>query len=125
MNPRSAIPSTYTDPQPTPVPVPRADLPIEPLRDLVILQHLPPNSVIGRFVVPEEHQERPTVAVVLARGDGRHSESGEWVPVDPKIVVGAHVLVPDYVGSEFEVAGQKYTICRSDELMGVLKEPVN
>lgn len=118
-----ALPSAYQGgPEPDPsAPAVPEDLPLDPLRDLLILRHLPARQSFGRFVIPQEHQERPTIAVILAAGKGRYTETGAWVPVDPKLQPGVHVLVPKFAGQEFEVGDEKYVVVRSDEAMGIVK----
>lgn len=93
---------------------------IRPLYDRVIIKRLEAESVsAGGFILPENAQEKPMQAVVVAVGAGKRNENGDLIPLDVK--VGDKVLFPKWSGTEFKINGEDLLIVTESDLLAILE----
>ena len=55
---------------------------------------------------------------VIALGTGKKGEDGKIVAFEVK--VGDKVLISKYGGTEVKIEGEKYTLVREDDILGVI-----
>lgn len=72
----------------------------------------------GIVIKGEDHSKRFKTATVVGVGDGRLLPSGEVVPL--LVNAGDRVVVGAYVGTSFEVDGEKFTVVSDVEILAVL-----
>jgi len=68
--------------------------------------------------IPESAQEKPLAGEVVAVGDGRIVD-GKFHPLD--IEPGERVQFAKYAGTEVTIRGEKFTLFREDDLLGVIE----
>ncbi len=96
-----------------------------PLGDRVLIQRVNAKEVTkGGIIIPDNAKEAPVEGKVIAIGPGatNHANSGD--PLKPPMVlkIGDHVLFGKYAGSEVQLDGEKYTLMREEDVLGVLTE---
>lgn len=93
---------------------------IRPLYDRVIIKRLDAESVSsGGFILPENAQEKPMQATVVAVGAGKRNDNGDLIPLDVK--VGDKVLFPKWSGTEFKINGEDLLIVTESDLLAILE----
>jgi chaperonin GroES len=75
-------------------------------------------QVRGGVIIPDSAQETSQEAKVIALGSGAKTKDGEVTPFEVK--VGDKVLIARFGGAEVRLDGQKYTIVREDDILGVV-----
>lgn len=93
-----------------------------PLGDRVLLRRVAAEKKHGSLYIPENSQEKPLEADVVAVGAGRFDEYGKLVPMSLK--VGDRVLMGKYSGVEVKIDEVEHTIVREDEVLMVIEERV-
>lgn len=89
-----------------------------PLDDRILVERLVAETkTAGGLYIPDSAQEKPTSGRVVAVGRGHRDAKGRTRPCD--VQVGDTVLFTAWAGSEIEVEGQKFTILRETDLLGV------
>jgi chaperonin GroES len=73
----------------------------------------------GGIIIPDSAKEKPLMGEVMAVGEGKPVEDGTLFPLD--VQVGNRVHIAKYSGIEVLVEGEKYTIFREDDLLGVIE----
>jgi chaperonin GroES len=92
---------------------------IRPIGDRILVQHVEEKEQVrGGVIIPDSAQEKPQEARVIALGTGRKGKNGEAIPYEVK--VGDRVLVAKYGGAEVKLDGQKFTLIREDDILGVI-----
>ncbi len=71
----------------------------------------------GGVILPDNAQEKPQEAKVLAVGSGAWVD-GKRVPLE--VAVGDTVLFSKYAGTEVKVEGEKYLILRESDVLAVI-----
>jgi chaperonin GroES len=94
-------------------------LKITPVGDRILVQYLEEKEQVrGGLIIPDSAKEKPQEAKVIALGTGQKSKDGEILPFEVK--VGDTVLLAKFGGSEVKLDGQKFTLVREDDVLGVL-----
>lgn len=92
---------------------------IKPIGDRVLVQAIEEKEQVrGGIIIPDSAKEKPQEAKVVALGTGKKGEDGKLVPFEVK--VGDKVLVSKYGGTEVKIDGEKYTLVREDDILGVI-----
>ncbi len=96
-----------------------AKVKIKPIGDRVLVKHVEEKEQVrGGIIIPDSAKEKPQEAEVIALGTGKKDENGKSVPFEVK--VGDKVLISKYGGTEVKVDGDKFTIVREDDILGVV-----
>ena len=96
-----------------------AKLKIKPVGDRILIQHIEEKEQVrGGVIIPDSAKEKPQEAKVIALGAGIKSKDGTVTPFEVK--VGDTVLVAKYGGAEVKLDGQKYTLVREDDILGII-----
>ena len=98
---------------------PKTKLRINPVGDRILLQYVEEKEQVrGGIIVPDSAREKPQEAKVIALGSGTKSKDGVLIPFEVK--VGDTVLVGKFAGGEVRLDGEKFTLVREDDILGVL-----
>lgn len=90
-----------------------------PLHDRVLVKRIPAEvETPGGLAIPEQAQDRPTEAYVIAVGDGHHFDDGTTRELHVR--VGDRVLFGNYTGTEATIEGEDYIILR--EALGFFEQ---
>jgi chaperonin GroES len=93
---------------------------LKPLDDgLVIKQLEAEEKTAGGIILPDSAKEKPQVGKVVAAGPGKTLENGKTAKMTVK--KGDEVIYPKYMGSEVEVDGDKYIICKESDILGIIE----
>lgn len=92
---------------------------IKPVNDRVVIARAPAEEKVGLIFVPTAAQEKPFRGTVMAVGPGKPDERGGRAPMSLK--AGDEVLIGKYTGTEVEISGEQYVVCREDDVLGVLE----
>ena len=91
---------------------------LKPLGDRVIVkQDEAEETTASGLFLASSSKEKPTTGVVLAVGEGKHTDDGKLIPMPVK--KGDHVLYGKYGGTEVEVQGEKVVILRADDIYAI------
>lgn len=94
-------------------------LTIRPVGDRILVQLIEEKEQVrGGVIIPDSAKEKPQEARVIALGSGPKNKNGEITPF--AVNVGEKVLISKYGGSEVKLDGQKYTLVREDDILGVI-----
>jgi chaperonin GroES len=92
---------------------------ITPIGDRILVQYIEEKEQTrGGIIIPDSAKEKPQQAKVIALGTGNRSKSGEITPFAVK--VGETVLLNQYAGGEVKIDGQKFTLVREDDILGLI-----
>ncbi len=92
---------------------------IRPLHDRVLVKRAEEErKTPGGIVIPDNAAEKPIMGKVIAVGNGKALENGEFRPLDIK--AGDKVLFGKYSGTEVKLDGEEYIVMREDDIMAVL-----
>lgn len=103
-------------------------LKLRALTDHVILRRDRPEEVSkGGIVIPEKARDyRQEVGTVVSVGPGRRAETtGELIPIDPGITVGARVVFPGFAGQDFTVDfvdEEPFLVVNAQDIMAAIEE---
>ncbi len=97
-----------------------AELKVRPLFDRIIVRREEAKEVVmGGIVIPDTAKEKPLEGTVVAVGQGRRNDSGEFVA--PVVKVGDMILIGKYSGTEVKVNGEDLVIIREDDILAVIE----
>ena len=92
---------------------------IRPLHDRVLVKRsAEERKSPGGIVIPDNATEKPVMGKVIAVGNGKALDSGEFRPLDVK--AGDRILFGKYSGTEVKLDGEEYVVMREDDIMAVL-----
>ena len=92
---------------------------IKPLLDKVVLEPLEPEEkTASGILLPNSAQEKPSMAKVVAVGDGGMVDGCE---VKMLVAVGDRVLYSKYAGSEMKIDGQVVKILSEKDILGIIE----
>ena len=92
-----------------------------PLADRILVKRLDKEEkTAGGIIIPDSAKEKPQEAEVIAVGNGKRLESGEYQTIDLK--AGDRILFGKYSGTEIKIDGEEHLILREDEILGVLEK---
>ena len=93
---------------------------IQPIGDRILVQPMEENEQVkGGIIIPDSAKEKPQNAKVIALGTGKTDKDGKKVPFEGK--VGDIVLISKYGGTEVKLDGEKFTLLREDDVLGIIK----
>ena len=93
---------------------------IQPIGDRILVQPMEENEQVkGGIIIPDSAKEKPQNAKVIALGTGKTDKDGKKVPFEVKI--GDTVLISKYGGTEVKLDGEKFTLLREDDVLGIIK----
>ena len=93
---------------------------IQPIGDRILVQPMEENEQVkGGIIIPDSAKEKPQNAKVIALGTGKTDKDGKKVPFEVK--VGDIVLISKYGGTEVKLDGEKFTLLREDDVLGIIK----
>ncbi len=90
-----------------------------PLGDRVVIKQLVAEKTTkSGIVLPDNAQEKPQEAEVVAVGPGKVCHGKE---VKMEVKVGDRVIYSKYAGTEFKMDGEEYIIVKQDDILAVIK----
>ena len=93
---------------------------IQPIGDRILVKLIEENEQRkGGIIIPDTAKEKPQYAKVIALGTGKTDKDGKKVPFEVK--VGDIVLISKYGGTEVKLDGEKFTLLREDDVLGIIK----
>ena len=93
---------------------------IRPLGDRVVIKQLAAEEKTkSGLYLADSAKEKPQNAKVIALGTGKTDKDGKKVPFEVK--VGDIVLISKYGGTEVKLDGEKFTLLREDDVLGIIK----
>jgi chaperonin GroES len=94
-------------------------LKIKPVGDRILLQYIEEKEQVrGGVIIPDSAKEKPQEAKVIALGSGPKTKAGASLAFE--VTVGDTVLVNKFGGAEVKLDGQKFTLVREDDILGVV-----
>jgi chaperonin GroES len=97
---------------------------LQPSNDRVLIKPIDEGEqTYGSIVIPDLGKEKPEMGEVIAVGQGRMSEFGQFIPVRHK--VGDIVLVPKIGTLRIDFEGEEFYIAQDREILAVIKESGN
>jgi chaperonin GroES len=91
----------------------------QPLADRVLIKPIDEKEQVKNgIIIPDSAKEKPQEGEVIALGTGKLDETGKRIEFTIK--KGDRVLISKYGGTEVQVDGEKYTILREDDILGVI-----
>jgi len=94
------------------------DMGVKPLGDRVLVEALEAEEVTkGGIVLPQNAQEKPQQAKVVAVGKGKISDGKV---IAPEVKKGDIVLYGKYSGTEFKLDGKDLLMLREDDILGII-----
>lgn len=92
----------------------------KPLQDRILVKRLDTETKsAGGIIIPDNAQEKPTQAEVIAVGHGKRLSNGELYTPDVK--VGDRVVFSTYAGSALKIDGDELLVLKEDDIFGVLQ----
>lgn len=93
---------------------------IEPRNGYVILRPKDEEEMLaGNIIIPDLGKEKPAIGVVLAVSPFYNYQTGEYV--SPDFEVGDTLLIPKIGSQRVTFEGEEYFICKTVEVIGVVK----
>ncbi len=91
----------------------------KPLADRVLIKSIDDKEQVKNgIIIPDSAKEKPQEGEVMALGTGKLDDSGKRIEFTVK--KGDKVLISKYGGTEVQIDGEKYTILREDDILGVI-----
>ena len=91
---------------------------VKPLGDRVLVEALEAEEVTkGGIVLPQNAQEKPQQAKVVAVGKGKVSDGKV---IAPEVKKGDVVLYGKYSGTEFKLDGKDLLMLREEDILGII-----
>lgn len=95
-------------------------VPIKPLADYVVAEQEAAESKTSTgLYLPDQAQEKPKVAKVLAVGAGRVGDDNDRIPLEVK--VGDRIVYGGYSTTEFKHDGKEYLLIKEENIYAVIK----
>lgn len=89
---------------------------IRPLHDRILARRLTAQEKTkGGIIIPDQAQEKPIEAEVVAVGNGKIMEDGTLRPLDLR--QGDRILFGKYSGTEVTLEGVEHLILREDDVL--------
>lgn len=93
---------------------------IRPLGEKVVIKKLEAQEKTkSGILLPNQAQEKPQIAEVMAVGPGGIIDGKEIVM---QVKVGDKVIFPKFAGTEIKLDGTEYTIIEESKLLGIIEE---
>lgn len=96
-------------------------LKLRPLADRVVVEPSEQEETFagGQLVLPETAKEKPQQGKIVAVGQGRRDDNGNYIALDVK--EGDTVLFAKYAGTEIKVDGRKVLILKESDILAVVE----
>jgi chaperonin GroES len=95
-------------------------VPIKPLADYVVAQQEAAESKTSTgLYLPDQAQEKPKIAKVLAVGSGKIGDDNERVPLE--VSVGDRIIYGGYSTTEIKLGGKDYLLIKEENIYAVIK----
>ncbi|MGB3368164.1 MAG: co-chaperone GroES [Acidaminobacteraceae bacterium] len=93
---------------------------IRPLGEKVVIKKLEAQEKTkSGILLPNQAQEKPQIAEVMAVGPGGMVDGKEILM---QVKVGDKVIFPKFAGTEVKLDGTEYTIIEESKLLGIIEE---
>lgn len=93
---------------------------IKPLFGNVLVKPLEAESkTASGIILPDSAQEKPTIGLIMAVGDGNVTPKGEREPMVVK--VGQKVMYKKWGGNEVKVGSEEWTIVDQKDILAVVE----
>ena len=93
---------------------------IRPLGEKVVIKKLDAQEKTkSGILLPNQAQEKPQIAEVMAVGPGGIVDGKEILM---QVKVGDKVVFPKFAGTEIKLDGTEYTIIEESKLLGIIEE---
>lgn len=93
---------------------------IRPLGEKVVIKKLEAQEKTkSGILLPNQAQEKPQIAEVMAVGPGGMIDGKEIVM---QVKVGDKVIFPKFAGTEIKLDGTEYTIIEESKLLGIIED---
>lgn len=90
-----------------------------PLHDRILVERAEAETVTaGGIILPDSSKEKPTQGTVLRVGNGYVKDDGSVRALD--VNEGETVMFAEWAGTEVKIDGEKYTILKESDVIGVL-----
>lgn len=90
-----------------------------PLQDRILVKRIDTKTKsAGGIIIPDNAQEKPTQAEVVAVGPGKKT-NGELVALSVK--VGDRVMFSTYGGTAIKIDGDELLVLKEDDVFGVIE----
>lgn len=97
-----------------------AQIKVKPLFDRIIVRREEQKEVVmGGIVIPDTAKEKPLEGTIVAVGQGKRNDAGNFVP--PVVKEGDKILIGKYSGTEVKVNGEDLVIIREDDILAVIE----
>ena len=97
-----------------------AGMKVRPLFDRIIVRREEAKEVVqGGIVIPDTAKEKPLEGIIIAVGQGRRNDAGDFVA--PVVKEGDKILIGKYSGTEVKVNGEDLVIIREDDILAVIE----
>lgn len=92
---------------------------VEPLFDRVLLKKQKPKETISsKIVLPSSVEDKSSIAVVAAIGNGL-TENGK---IEMQVKVGQKVLFTKYAGSEIKIDEEDFIVIKQTDILAILED---
>lgn len=92
---------------------------IQPLFGNVLIKPLEAESkTASGIILPDSAQEKPTIGLIMAVGDGHVTPKGDREPMVVK--VGQKVMYKKWGGNEVKVGNEEWTIVEQKDILAVV-----
>ena len=90
-----------------------------PLQDRILVKRAAAEEKTkSGIIIPDNAQEKPVEAVVVAIGNGKRLDNGEIAK--PEVKPGDRIMLAKYVGTEITLDGQEHLVLKQDEILCVV-----
>lgn len=72
----------------------------------------------GGLIIPESSKEKPSEGEVLAVGQGKYTDSGNYIPMN--VSVGDKILFGKWSGTDISVDGEDALIIEESDILGII-----
>ena len=94
---------------------------LRPLHDRVIVKRLENETkTASGIVIPDNAAEKPDQGEVVAVGQGKRNDKGDFIAMDVK--TGDRVLFGKYSGQSVKVDGEELLVMREEDLFAVVEK---
>lgn len=93
---------------------------LKPLYDRVLLEAMKAETETASGIILPESNEEPSLAKVVAVGDGKHDKDGNLIPMD--VSVGDVVVYKKYATTDITYKEKDYLIIDMKDILAVVKD---
>jgi len=94
---------------------------LNPLHDRVVVKRVESDTQTSSgIIIPDNAQETPDQGVVLAVGQGRRTDNGDFIPLTVK--KDDLVLFGKYAGQAVKIKGEEVLVLSESEIYATIKD---